>query len=86
MLFFCLTLLAAVVDERRTVDPFSHFCHIVDVLVLVVFLVFASVFEVLQSISCLPCAPQTSLASRDTFAQASSLGLRPAIAHIRIGS
>ena len=30
MLFFCLTLLAAVVDERRTVDLFSHFCHIVD--------------------------------------------------------
>ena len=28
--FFCLTLLAAVVDERRTVDLFSHFCHIVD--------------------------------------------------------
>ena len=31
MLFFsCLTLLAAVVDERRTGDLFSHFCHIVD--------------------------------------------------------
>ena len=30
MLFFCLTLLASVVDERRTVDLFSHFCHIVD--------------------------------------------------------
>ena len=28
--FFCLTLLAAVVNERRTVDLFSHFCHIVD--------------------------------------------------------
>ena len=28
--FFCLTLLAAVVDARRTVDLFSHFCHIVD--------------------------------------------------------
>ena len=28
--FFCLTLLADVVDERRTVDLFSHFCHIVD--------------------------------------------------------
>ena len=26
----CLTLLAAVVDARRTVDLFSHFCHIVD--------------------------------------------------------
>ena len=30
LFFFCLTLLAAVVDERRTVDLFSHFCHIVD--------------------------------------------------------
>ena len=30
MFFFCLTLLAAVVDERRTVDLFSHFCHIID--------------------------------------------------------
>ena len=30
MLFFCLPLLATVVDERRTVDLFSHFCHIVD--------------------------------------------------------
>ena len=29
-MLFCLTLLAAVVDERRTVDLFSHFCHIVD--------------------------------------------------------
>ena len=28
--FLCLTLLAAVVDERRTVDLFSQFCHIVD--------------------------------------------------------
>ena len=64
--FFCLTLLAAVVDARRTVDLFSHFCHI-EVLVLVVFLVFSSVLEVLQSISCLPCAPQTSLASQEKF-------------------
>ena len=28
--FFCLTLLASVVDARRTVDLFSHFGHIVD--------------------------------------------------------
>ena len=70
MLFFCLTLLAAVVDAlsicSRTFVT-SSMTATIEVLVLVVILVFASVLEVLQSISCLPCAPQTSLASRENF-------------------
>ena len=58
----------------------------IEVLVLVVFLVFASVLEVLQSILVCPAPRRHRLRAGKIFAQASSSGLRPAIAHHRIRS
>ena len=71
--FFCLTLLAAVVDARRTVDLFSHFCHIIDddnhrsTCTGGLFGLCACIGGFAVDFSCLPCAPQTSLASRENF-------------------
>ena len=90
MLFFCLTLLVAVVDARRIVDLFSHFCHIVDdgnhrSTCTSGLFGLCLCFGGLQSISCLPCAPQTSLASRENFCASFFFG-STTIAHLRIRS
>ena len=90
MLFFCLTLLATVVDERRTVDLFSHFCHIVDdghrrsTCTSGLFGLCLCIGGFCSRFLVCHAHRRHRLRAGKIFAQASSSGLRAAIAHLRI--